>query len=333
MKIFKCTKCGKTLDGFKPAACDCGCITPIINGVYQFTDDAPISVDGDGLKWLGYEMVGKNYEPGYFYNQKDNKIGSSDYLADYIGRDKILLDIGTGLAPAAISFALSGVKAIAADISQVMLELGVKRAVENEVNDDNIIFTRMNGYKLELADNSVDAIIAIDVLHQLNHPELMMDEILRVLKPDGYFVRYGGIQNLGYTDEQNEVNIKYNEAQSDIDKFYSNLISEAGYSEPPFSSWEKADECVDENFVEYKTIESTGHYNNSNVREWQLKIGLHKTKTKASGSKQLIPDEIHNEAWAKTDEYAKNKYGENYEEMTRYYHYTVNMKLYKIRDK
>lgn len=64
---------------------------------------------------------------------------------------------------------------------QVMMESAVKRAKKYNIADDRIIFVRMNGHKLELADNSVDAVIALDMLHQVDCPELVMNEIIRVL--------------------------------------------------------------------------------------------------------------------------------------------------------
>ena len=63
--------------------------------------------------------------------------------------------------------------------------------------------------------------------------------------------------------------------------------------------------------------------------KWKLKLGLHKIKTRASGSRQLIPDKIHNDAWARTEIYAKNKYGDSYEDMTRYFNFTSGMISYK----
>ena len=54
----------------------------LINGVYQFTDDAAVSV-GDGLKWLGYEGVGENYEPGFYSDPKNDKIGCSKNFAEF----------------------------------------------------------------------------------------------------------------------------------------------------------------------------------------------------------------------------------------------------------
>ena len=331
MNIFKCTNCGKLLNGFIPSKCECGFTVPIINGVYQFTDDAPISVDVDGLKWLGYEKVGENYEPGYVYDKDNDNIGNSDKLAGYIGKDKIVLDLGAGLGIASISCALAGLNVIAADISQVMLETAVKRAQKHNVPDDKVIFARMNGYKLELADKSVDAIIAMDVLKQVDRPELMVAEIKRVLKSDGYFLQYGGRRGLEYTAEQEAANARYAEIYKDIESFYDNLINKTGYGDRPVADWEKEEECIKENFIEHILLENTGWYGAINIK-WSLKLGLHKIKTRASGVKSLIPDDIHNNAWAKTDKYAKNKYGENYEDIFRYLSgENCNTILYTIR--
>ena len=187
----------------------------------------------------------------------------------------------------------------------------------------------MNGYKLEIADDSIDAVIAMDVLHQVDRPELMIEEIKRVLKADGYFLKYGSGSS-EYTEEQQAANAEYNKAYSDIENFYNKLIEKSKYNKRPFSSDDKAKNCVKENFVEFTTIEDTGIYGANNM-EWQLKMGLHKLKTKANGTRQLIPDEIHDKIWAKTDTYAKRKYGEGYENMTRYYNQSSSIVLYKRR--
>lgn len=328
MDIFKCTKCGLILNGFIPYKCSCGYSIPVVNDIYQFKNDKPISVDGDGLKWLGYEKVGENYEPGYVYNKESDSVGNSAYLADFMGTGKVVLDLGAGLGGTAISFALAGFYVIAADISQVMLEKAAIRTKRYNVPQDKLIFVRMNGYKLELVNNSVDAVIAVDMLHQVNHPEIVTQEIKRVLKPSGYFFQYGAGRSLGYTEEQQAQNQKYNEALKDIQSFYDNLIRQAGYAVPPFSSWDKVDEFIKENFEEYKRIEATGAYGAQNMT-WKLMMGLHKIKTRASGSRQLIPDDIHNDAWEKTDIYAKSKYGKNYGDITRCFNFTYDIILYK----
>jgi ubiquinone/menaquinone biosynthesis C-methylase UbiE len=268
--------------------------------------------------WLGYEQVGGNYEPGYIYNKEADTIGNSDNLASFLGDGKVVLDVGAGLGASAISFALAGLKVVAADISQAMLASAVKRAERHGVPANQIVFARMNGYKLALADNSVDAVLEVDMLHQVNRPELVMAEILRVLKPEGYFLQYGAWTTVPpYTDKQQAINAKYNDAQKDIQDFYNNALAEAGFNGALFSSWEQADECKRRNFILHTTLADTGCYDVQNLI-WTLGMGLHKTKTRAAGAKQLIPDEMHIAVWTKTDEYAREKYGEDYENIHRF---------------
>lgn len=319
MRIFTCPTCGKVLEGFPPNHCDCGVVLPVINGVYQFTDDAPFGTDTNGLMWHGYEHVGENYEPGYFHNKEADTIGRSDNLASFLGDGKVVLDIGAGLGASSISFALAGLKVISADISQVMLEAAVKRAKFHDVPINQIMFTRMNGYKPALSDSSVDAVLEVDMLHQVNRPELVMAEILRVLKPGGYLLQYGAWTTVPpYTDEQQAANAKYDDAQKDIQDYYNKSLTDAGFTGALFSSWEQAAECKKQNFTLHTTLMDTGCYDVKNL-VWTLDMGLHKTKTRAAGAKQLIPDEMHNAVWAKTDAYARKKYGEDYGSIKRYY--------------
>ena len=319
MSVFSCPKCRNTLKGFPPPPCDCGDALPVTGGVYQFTEDVPFATDMNGLMWLGYEQVGENYEPGYVYNKEADTIGNSDSLASFMGNGKVVLDIGAGLGASAISFALAGLKVIAADISQAMLESAVKRAERHSVPANQIVFARMNRYKLALADNSVDAVIEVDMLHQVNRPELVMAEILRVLKPEGYLLQYGAWTTVPpYTDKQQAANAKYNDAQKDIQDFYNNALAEAGFTGSLFSNWEQADECKKQNFTLHTTLAETGCYDVQNLI-WTLGMGLYKTKTRAAGAKQLIPDAMHNAAWVKTDKYARGKYGADYENIHRFF--------------
>ena len=186
----------------------------------------------------------------------------------------------------------------------------------------------MNGYRLTLADNSIDAVLEVDMLHQVNQPELVIAEILRVLKPGGYFLQYGGWTAATYTDEQQTANEKYTTAQKDIQDFYGKAISEAGYETLLFSAWEQAAECKSKHFTPHITLENTGCYDSKNL-EWTLGMGLHKTKTRAAGQSQLIPNDIHNSAWAKVDAYAREKYGNDYEEIKRYYNDRSGIVVYK----
>jgi len=330
MNIFTCPKCEKQVAGFLPSRCDCGFTVPVMGGVYQFTDDVPFMAEGDGLKWFGYEQVGVNYEPGYFHNRETDNIGDSNNLAVFLGDGKIVLDIGAGLGASAISFALAGLNVVATDISQAMLESAEKRAKQHSVPANQIIFARMNGYKLTMADSSVDAVLEVDMLRQVSHPELVIEEIIRVLKPGGYFLQYGGWATASYTDEQKAANEQYNSVYKDIQEYYDKALTDARFAGPLFSSWEQADECINKNFALHTTLTDTGCYDNKNYI-WTLSMGLHKIKTRASGVKQLIPDEMHEAAWAKTDAYARKKYGDDYESLNRYSNNRSGIHVYKLK--
>lgn len=323
---FLCPKCGSLINDFRPEKCKCGNRITVVDGVYQFTNDDPISINENDLKWLGYEKVGVNYEPAYALSQDVNNFGvfgaCARKLADILGKDKIVLDLGAGLGQACIPLALENVKTIAVDISQKMISITNKRAQENNVPKDKLICARMNAYNLYLSDNSIDAIIGIDLLHQVDRPQFVMKEIKRVLKEDGVLIRYS-TNNFVYTDEQIKENIFYNGVLKDIKTFYENCIK--GYEVIPFSSWDKSLECMKNEFEEPEVVET----NEKISQVWNLKLGLHKIKTRASGSTQLIPDNIHNDAWLRTEEYAIKKYGECYTEIKRCFNMIGVVEVYR----
>lgn len=328
--VFKCSKCEAPLKGFYPEICSCGYSIPVVDGVYQMTDDVPISL-GDNLKWLGYEKVGINYEPAFSLKHHDGDFGMmgacSRKLADVLGKDKIVLDIGAGLGQASIPLALAGVKTIAADISQSMMKAAVIRASENNVPTGSLICARMNAYRLRLLDHSIDAIIEIDMLHQVNKPHLVMDEIKRVLKPSGQYIKYRS-SGLEYTEKEYTRNQIYVQTLNDIQHYYQAIITEAGYAGPPFSSWQAAENCINETFLSPEAVYSDEIIQ---IADWDIRTGLHKLITRASGSSQLIPDNIHERAWKRTNEYAINKFGINYMDINRNFRFKGYIDIYRFR--
>jgi ubiquinone/menaquinone biosynthesis C-methylase UbiE len=328
--VFICPKCRAALKGFAPEMCECGYVVPQVDAVLQFCDDPPISLKHNGRRYLGYEHVGENYDGPKSSDPGDNGDygiydGCSAYLVHLLGRGSVVLDLGAGLGPASITLARAGANTVGADISQKMLSVAAKRASKEQL-DGNLLFARMNAYNLPISDDSVDAVVAIDVLHQLDNPEVAIKEILRVLKPAGVFVEFSS-RGLPLTPEQSEINRRCREALSDIRNYYSETLAACGYDGPPFSSWEKVAYCIAEYFMPPEVVQT--QYDG--VWTGAMAKGVHKLRTRASGSAQLIPDDIHDVAWNKTHAYAVSKYGANYAELPGYSRYSGLVKVYRIR--
>jgi ubiquinone/menaquinone biosynthesis C-methylase UbiE len=327
--MFLCPRCKGVLSSFRPAACRCGHEVPQVESVYRFSADPPIALAHEGRRYLGYDGVGENYEdPGFAAGvESSGDFGifgaCSRKLVEMLGRGCTVLDLGAGLGPAAIPLAMAGARTIAADISQKMLAVAVRRASACRLEGE-LVFARINAYNLPLADGSLDAVVAVDVLHQLDNPEIAVREILRVLKPGGILAEYGS-KGLPITEEQRVINSKCREALRDIERYYRERLIAYGYTGPPFSSWEKVKECLERYFAPPEVLETAA----DEVWTGAMRKGIHKLATRASGAAQLIPDDIHNAAWRETEAYAVAKYGEDYRNIPGYSRYTGLLKIYR----
>jgi hypothetical protein len=139
-------------------------------------------------------------------------------------------------------------------------------------------------------------------------------------------VRYG-CTGLPLTAEQDAVRARCNEALNDITRFYNETLKELGYLGRPFESWAQASECVNMYFEQPEVIQT------DYVEVWteKMKYNIYKLRTRASGGAQLIPDQIHDEAWNRTNGYAIEKYGPDYMNMPGYSKYTGPLLIYKIK--
>jgi ubiquinone/menaquinone biosynthesis C-methylase UbiE len=203
-------------------------------------EEPPVFLDQAGRRYLGYEYVGENYEgvkQGIIDDDYGIFGGSTRELVRLLGKGCVVLDLGAGLSPSSITLAMAGADTIAVDISQKMLSTAALRAARKPT-DGRLVFARMNAYNLAISNSSVNAVVANDVLHQLDNPEAAMKEITRVLKPGGVFVEYSSV-GLLLTQEQREINRKCSEAFSDIQSYYYSALTRNGYAGPPFSSWDE----------------------------------------------------------------------------------------------
>ena len=112
-------------DNLKPTLL-CGYTVPQINSIWQFCDDPPVKLDGEN-KYIGYDKIGEDFEPGVTYWDANNKEHygvyevCGDLIAKKFGTDITVLDLGAGLGTASVPLAKNGILTIAGDISNVML--------------------------------------------------------------------------------------------------------------------------------------------------------------------------------------------------------------------
>jgi ubiquinone/menaquinone biosynthesis C-methylase UbiE len=326
--LFVCPKCYHALWFFYPDQCVCVYVIPKIDSVYQFSDEPPVSLDQPGQRYLGYENVGENYEGCLEQEVDDYGIfgGCSRELVRLLGKGCIVLDLGTGLGPAAITLAVAGANTIAVDVSQRMLAIAAQRAAGRRMNS-HLAFARMNAYNLAISNKSVDAVVAVDVLHQLDNPAVAVKEIIRVLKPGGVFIEYDSV-SLPLTPEQHEINRRCSEALRDIRNHYYAALTKHGYAGPPFSSWEEVRETINRYFSAPELLPT------DYVGVWTEKMrkGINKLKTRASGGAQLIPDDVHAAAWDEAHKNAVRKYGHNYIDIPGYSRYSGVVKVYRPKN-
>ncbi|MBE0410330.1 MAG: class I SAM-dependent methyltransferase [Anaerolineales bacterium] len=109
-----------------------------------------------------------------------------NYLVDLLDfesyRGKYLLEIGCGVGIDLVRFARAGAKVVGVDISEKAIGLAQKYfSLENLQVDLHV----MNGEALEFTNNTFDVVYVHGVLPYTTHPEKMISEVYRVLKPGG----------------------------------------------------------------------------------------------------------------------------------------------------
>lgn len=323
--FFACPKCKNVLEEFSCPICSY--TIPQIDSIYQFCDDPAVKLDGDN-KYIGYDNIGEDFEPAVKFWDANNTEhygvyeACGDIIAEKFGRDIKVLDLGAGLGTASIPLAKNGIYTIAVDISNVMLSTAVKRA---RGRFKNLIFARMNAYNLHIADKSVDVVVENAMLHLVDNPETILREIVRVLKQGGCLVRYGSYGQL-LSEEETKKNTYCNQVLSDISDKYYDELSKYGYK----SIW------FDNHFMdmipkyfEKPSKETAKEF--SEVFTEKLRFRLHRMKTGAHSDLQATPKEWITKAWKVADQYAREKYGDDYESIQGFSRYGAAIDIYKVK--
>ena len=103
--------------------------------------------------------------------------------ADFSGfKGKKVLEVGCGIATDGIQFVQNGADYTGVDLTDAAISIAKERfGLFNQKGE----FFKINAEKLPFPDNYFDHIYSFGVIHHSPHPELIVDEIYRVLKAGG----------------------------------------------------------------------------------------------------------------------------------------------------
>lgn len=101
--------------------------------------------------------------------------------------DMTIMDFGAGSCWTSRFLAQLGTRVIAVDVSATALKIGQELFRRHPLigNQPEPRFLHFDGYKLELADESVDRISCWDAFHHVSNPGQVLQEMARVLKTGG----------------------------------------------------------------------------------------------------------------------------------------------------
>jgi ubiquinone/menaquinone biosynthesis C-methylase UbiE len=170
------------------------------------------------VKYIGYEDIGEAFSGGSIFQviKTDEKFNQ---IAKIIGNG-ILLDLACGDGLYTVPLLRHGIKIIAMDISDKMLSLLFKRAENAKVDISSLVVCRANALNIPIADNSVDSAIANSMLHLISKPEIVVNDIYRVLKKGGKFIT---MQDKPTTNTLNYKTL--NEAEIEDNKKHDEMIN------------------------------------------------------------------------------------------------------------
>ena len=104
----------------------------------------------------------------------------------YLRPDMEVLEFGCGTGSTAIAHAPYVKHIHATDISSKMIEIARRKAVAEGI--ENVTFEQSGIGELRVPDLSLDAVLALSILHLLEDKEAVISKVHRMLKPTGLFV-------------------------------------------------------------------------------------------------------------------------------------------------
>ncbi len=108
-------------------------------------------------------------------------------LLDHCNGKSQILDIGCGKGHLALALAKSGKSCIAIDISAAEIHFASLNASYHGL-DEQLDFQVQDAQQLNFESGKFDAVVSAASVHHLSHPELVLEELLRIVKKGGQII-------------------------------------------------------------------------------------------------------------------------------------------------
>jgi len=130
-----------------------------------------------------------------FLNASANTIYPLEYSHYLLGdvRGKTVLDFGCGAGKSSVLLARREANVIAMDISEPIMHVARERLLKNDIVN-SVSFINGSAHNIPLADESVDLVFGIAILHHL-HLQLVSREVFRILKKGGRAIFQEPVRN------------------------------------------------------------------------------------------------------------------------------------------
>lgn len=142
-----------------------------------------------------------------------------EWTCKHVKKGQYVLDVGTGIGTLPYLLSLKGANPVGIDISEV----GINKAKECL---PGLMFHQMNADSLQFQDNLFDVVTSNQLLEHVENPEIVIKEMLRVLKPKGILLITVPINNRLDVDNRDVGHInhwRYYDLMELFEKFGNNF--------------------------------------------------------------------------------------------------------------
>lgn len=141
---------------------------------------------GTGDKVTGTALAGSL---DYFERVEDYRYGVEPFIHSVAQftrhHGKTLLEVGVGAGTDHLQWARAGARCYGVDLTDAAVEMTRQRLALHGLSSH---LQRADAESLPFPDNFFDVVYSWGVIHHSTHPERVVKEILRVLKPGGMFI-------------------------------------------------------------------------------------------------------------------------------------------------